>query len=86
MLASLTVPTSMEGVWSRRGHMGPRSGAIACTRDPTILQSYPHVRVNPSAICGAVEENAQELHTRYLASDIQADYTCMSWDTSREKL
>ena len=58
---SSTVPTLMQGVWSRRGHMGLRSRVVACIRACAMLQPCPHVRVNPAA-CGAVEEDARGVH------------------------
>ena len=51
----------MEGVRSRRGHVGLRSGVVACIRACTTLQPCPHVRVKP-AVQGAVEEDAQGVH------------------------
>ena len=57
----LTVPTLMEGVRSRRGHVGLGSGVVACIRACATLQSCPHVRVNLAA-CGAMEEDAQGAH------------------------
>ena len=69
---SLTVPTLMEGVRSRRGYVGLGSQVVACTRARAALQPCPHVRVNPAAH-GAVEEDAHEVCMRYLASDIHVD-------------
>ena len=61
MSASLTVPTLMEGAQSRRGHVGVRSGVVACTRARAVLQLCPHVRVDPAAR-GAIEEDAWGAH------------------------
>ena len=61
MSASLTVPPSMEGVWSRRGYVGLVSRVVICTRAHAMLQPCPYVRVNPAA-CGAVEEDIQGAH------------------------
>ena len=61
MSASLTVPISMKGVRSRRGHVGLGSGVVACIRACTTLQPCPHVRVKPAA-WGAVEEDARGVH------------------------
>ena len=58
---SSTVPTLMEGVRSRRGHVGLRSGVVTCIRACTTLQPCPHVRVKP-VVQGAVEEDAQGVH------------------------
>ena len=52
-----TVPTSMEGVQSRREHVGLGSRVVACTRAHAALQPCLHVRVNPAAH-GAVKEDA----------------------------
>ena len=54
---SLKVPTLMEGLWSRRGHVGLRSRVVACIRARAALQPCPHVRVNLAAY-SAVEEDA----------------------------
>ena len=58
---SLTVPTSMEGVLSRRGYVGLGSGVVIHIRACTTLQPCPHVRVKP-AVQGAVEEDTQGAH------------------------
>ena len=58
---SSTVPTLMEGVRSRRGHLGLGSRVVTCIRAHTTLQPYPHVRVKP-AVQGAVEEDTQGVH------------------------
>ena len=58
---SLTVPYLMEGVWSRRGHVGLGSRVVPCIRACAILQPCPYVRVNPE-VCGAMEEDAQDAH------------------------
>ena len=57
----LTVPSVMEGLQSRRGHVGLRSGVLIHTRARATLQPCPYVRVNPAA-CGAMEEDAQGAH------------------------
>ena len=61
MSTSLTVPTSMEGVHSRRGHVGLGSGVVACIRACAMLQPCPHVRVSLAAY-SAVEEDARGAH------------------------
>ena len=61
MSALLTVPTLMEGVWSRRGYVRLASGVVTCIRAYTMLQPCPHVRVKP-AVQVAVEEDAQGAH------------------------
>ena len=48
----------MEGVQSRRGHVGLGSGVVIRIRARTMLQPCPSVRVKP-AVQGAVEEDAQ---------------------------
>ena len=58
---SYTVPTLIEGVWSRRGHVGLGGGVVACIRAHTTLQPCPHVRVKPAA-WGTVEEDAWGAH------------------------
>ena len=51
----------MEGVRSRRGHVGLGGGVVTRIRARTTLQPCPHVRVRP-AVQGAVEEDAQGAH------------------------
>ena len=58
---SLTVPPSMEGVRSRRGHVGLGGGVVTHIRARTTLQPCPHVRVKPT-VQGAVEKDAQGAH------------------------
>ena len=57
----MTVPTLMEGVQSRRGHVGLGSGVVTCIRARTTLQPCPHIRVKPE-VWGVVEEDAQGAH------------------------
>ena len=57
----LIVPSLMEGVQSRRLHVGLRSRVIIYTRTCAILQPCPYIRVNPAAL-GAMEEGAQGMH------------------------
>ena len=71
MLESSIVPPLMEGIWARIGHAGPRSGSVTCTRDLTILQSCPHIRVSLQYMF--INKKTHELHMRYLESDVQAD-------------
>ena len=61
MSVSSTVPSLMEEVRPRRGHVGLGSGVITCTKAHAMLQSCPYVRVKPAA-CGAVEEDAGGVH------------------------
>ena len=65
---SSIIPPSMEGVWSRRGHVGPGSRAIICARDLAILQSYPHVRVSLQHIM--LRKKMHKVCTRYLKSNV----------------
>ena len=79
---SSTVPTLMEGVWSRRGHVGLRSGVVACTTARAALQPCPHVGVKPAAR-GAVEEDAGCAQGTW-----KVIYILMylhGWDTSSER-
>ena len=43
MSASLIVPPSMEGLWSRRGHVGLKSGYVISARAFATLQSCPRM-------------------------------------------
>ena len=58
MSASLTVPSLMEGVQFRRGHVGLGSGVVVCTRAHAMLKPCPYVRVNPAAF-SAVEKDTR---------------------------
>ena len=68
---SLIVPPSMEGLWSRRGHVGPGNGAVTYARDLVALQLCPHVRVSLQHT--VLRKKKYELRTSYLASYVQAD-------------
>ena len=61
MSASLTVPSLMEEVQSKRGHVHLRSRVVTHTRAHATLQPCPYVRVNPVA-CVIVEEDAQGVY------------------------
>ena len=39
----LTVPSLIEGVWSRRGHVGLRSGVVICTRSRVQCYNLAHM-------------------------------------------
>ena len=71
MSISSIVPPSMEGVRYRKENVGPRSGAVIYTRDLAILQSCSYVRV--SLWYAVLRKKMHKLHTRYLASHVQAD-------------
>ena len=58
---SLTVPSLMEEVRCRRGHVSLGSRVVACIRTHAILQPCPYVRVN-FAVCGAVEKDTRGAH------------------------
>ena len=59
---SLTVPTSMEGVRSRRGHVGLGSRVVTYIRAHAMLQPCPHIRVKPPQYMGAVEKMHTGVH------------------------
>ena len=67
----LIVPTSIKGVWFRRGYMGPRSRSFICARALAILQSDPNIRMSLQHM--VLRKKMHELCTRYLASDVLAD-------------
>ena len=67
----LIVPPLMEGVLSRRGHVGLRSGFVIYKRALAMLQSCPHVRVCLQNV--VLRKKIYEERKRYLASDVQAE-------------
>ena len=68
---SLIVAPLIEGVQSRRGHVGLRSGSVTYPRALAMLQSCPHVRVSLQHM--VLRKKMHKVHMRYLASDVQAD-------------
>ena len=67
----MTVPPLMEGVWSRRGHVGLGSGFVICAKALATLQSCPHVKMSLQHV--VLGKKMHKVHTRYLASDVHAD-------------
>ena len=61
----------MEGVRSRKRHVGLRSGSVTRARAFAKLKSYPNVRL--SLQYKVLRKKKHEVLMRYLASDIQAD-------------
>ena len=51
--------------------MGPRSRAVIYARDFATIKSCPHVGMSLQNI--VQRKKTHEVHTRYLASDVQAD-------------